>query len=706
MQNIQLYIEGQRMSMFKDESISLTQTIQNVKDIAKVFTNFTKTFSLPASKDNNKVFQHYYNYNIDDGFDARVKKNATIELNYLPFQKGKIKLDGVDMVNGKPYAYRITFFGNTIDLKDLLGEDKLDSLTWLNNFTTDYSMANVKSGLTSGLNFTVDSVTYNDALVVPLITHTTRLFYNSTISGSTDSEYPNPNGGNLYYHNGTHHHHGVYWEELKFAIRVPLIIKAIEEKYSLTFSTDFFASYNSVYNSMYMWMHRKKGNIDDPNAPQTYDNLVQFGLPNSTMNNVLVVGENIVITGFTGSHKLVSTFTVRAPDETSDYTVQIIKDGTVVESETQTAPSGIQIDTQMGNGIYNVNVIVSETFTVGNATTDAVEFEANDLVNLQSQTFTVSTYDIAATKQFSGTAQMPNMKVIDFLTGLFKMFNLTAFKQDNGVIKVLTLDEYYRYGEEYVIDEYIDNNNSQVDVALPYKEIDFKYKGLGTKLAIQHSQLTQGTTWGSAEYRGGTDEVNEIAGTIYKVEAPFEHMKYERMLDAGNSYSDTDAQVGWFVDDNDQSYLGQPLLFYPVQITNGTEISFLEDDDSSSGSHVSIDDYFIPSNSVSTNSNADNRTIHFNQENNEYSPTQSFTGNLFSTYYANYIGDVFKTKRRLTKVKAFLPLKILRRYTLADKFVIANRVYRINSITTNLKNGESDLELLNDFGSYPDPGPY
>ena len=49
MQNIQLYIEGNGMDMFKDESVSLTQTIQNVKDIAKVFTNFTKTFSLPRS---------------------------------------------------------------------------------------------------------------------------------------------------------------------------------------------------------------------------------------------------------------------------------------------------------------------------------------------------------------------------------------------------------------------------------------------------------------------------------------------------------------------------------------------------------------------------------------------------------------------------------------------------------------------------------
>ena len=52
-------------------------------------------------------------------------------------------------------------------------------------------------------------------------------------------------------------------------------------------------------------------------------------------------------------------------------------------------------------------------------------------------------------------------------------------------------------------------------------------------------------------------------------------------------------------------------------------------------------------------------------------------------------------KRRIIKFKAFLPLKILRKYTLADKFIINNQEYRINSITTNLGTGESDLELLN-----------
>ena len=553
-------------------------------------------------------------------------------------------------------------------------------------------MATVKAALQAGKDITVDSSTYTDALVVPLITHTTRLYYNSTSHGSADTEYPDPTGGNLYYHNGSHHHHGVYWEELKYAIRVHLIIKAIEEQYNITFSTDFFNTTNDPYYNLYMWMHRKKGNIDDPNAPETYDHIVDFGLPDTSgWNHLTISGEDIIVSGLTGAHKILATFTVD-PDasETSNYTVQLLKGGTVIETFSNTAPTDVAVSADLGNGTYNVKIIVSETFTV----TD-VEFDASDLLQPISDTFNSGSFTINATKTFSGTAQMPKMKVIDFLTGLFKMFNLTAFKQDDGTIKVETLDDFYAGGSTFTIDEYVDMSQRQIDVALPYKEIDFKFKGIGTKLAIQHAQLTQGTEWGTAEYRGGDNEIDEMAGGIYKVEAPFEHMKFERMLDAGNNYSNTDAQVGWFVDDNDDPYLGEALLFYPIQITNGTGISFLEDEDSGSGSHVEIDDYIIPSNSVSTNASTDDDNIHFNQELNEYTPSGDFAGTLFANYYTTYITDVFKVKRRLVKFKAYLPLKILRTYTLADKFVIGNQEYRINSITTNLETGESDLELLN-----------
>ena len=59
-----IYNDTNRVDQFKDESVSFTQTIQNVKDIKKIFTEFTKTFALPASKKNNKIFKHYYNYDI------------------------------------------------------------------------------------------------------------------------------------------------------------------------------------------------------------------------------------------------------------------------------------------------------------------------------------------------------------------------------------------------------------------------------------------------------------------------------------------------------------------------------------------------------------------------------------------------------------------------------------------------------------------
>jgi hypothetical protein len=52
---------------------------------------------------------------------------------------------------------------------------------------------------------------------------------------------------------------------------------------------------------------------------------------------------------------------------------------------------------------------------------------------------------------------------------------------------------------------------------------------------------------------------------------------------------------------------------------------------------------------------------------------------------------------RLTKVTIYLPLSILLNYTLADRFIINGNSYKINSITTNLENGKSELELLNDL---------
>src|SRR5210317_142353 len=690
MQNIQLYIEGNRMDMFKDESVSLTQTIQNVKDIAKVFTNFTKTFSLPASKGNNKVFEHYYNYDIVNGFDARVKKDSTIELNYLPFEKGKIKLEGVDMKNNKPYAYRITFFGSIVDLKDVLGDDTLQALGWLDNFKKPYSSSGIYTGLTSGYDITVDSVSYTKAMITPLISHTTRLFYDSK---NHTGEYPDPNGGNLFAHSsGEGHHHGVYYGELKYAIRLHLIIKAIEEQYpEIEFTTDFFNTSNDAYYGLYMWLHRKKGDVNDPNQVLQYEEYVDFGL-DSTMTNVISVGEEITVTGHTTGNKLSTTLTIRPNSaETSRYEVEVTRDGSTFATGSA-ENSDLQLDMQLPNGTYKVLLKVTEEFVFGETGVEnAVDWEFSDLLVPESHTFDVTQFTVPAEFEFLPTKQIPTMKVIDFLTGVFKMFNLTAFVQDDGKIKVQTLDSFYSGGTSYDISEYVDIDSSQVNIALPYREIQFEYKGLGTTLALQHEQLSNsGIGWGTLEYNANSGE--NLDGGIYTVEAPFEHMKFERLRD-GNSTTTTTIQVGWCVDDNDDAYIGEPILFYPIYQLNQDEIRFLTGEDTG---QTDTNDYYILSNSFALSSSTSAININFNAELNEYTSDGTFTDTLFDDYYTTYITDVFDVKRRLSKYKAFLPLKILRNYTLADRFVVNNRSYKINSINTNLGTGESEIELLNE----------
>ena len=162
MQKLQLYLGSDRIDLFGDESVSVTQTIQNVRDIAKVFTDFSQTFSVPASPKNNILFKHYYNFNIVGGFDALNKVAGSIELNSIPFKSGFIRLEGVDLRKEKAYAYRITFFGKTVNLKDLIGEDQLSALGSLSSLNVVYSADKIRELLE------VDGAD----LITPLITHT------------------------------------------------------------------------------------------------------------------------------------------------------------------------------------------------------------------------------------------------------------------------------------------------------------------------------------------------------------------------------------------------------------------------------------------------------------------------------------------------------------------------------------------------------
>jgi len=229
---------------------------------------------------------------------------------------------------------------------------------------------------------------------------------------------------------------------------------------------------------------------------------------------------------------------------------------------------------------------------------------------------------------------------------------------------------------------------------LPYKEVEFKYEGLETKLAKQHEQLSN-ISWGTEQYRG--DDYFDANPETYVVELPFEHMKYEKLTGDGNA----DPQVGWFVDDNNSPYFGRPLLFYAKKPEGTqTEIRFLITENSGSPdvegvNYDDINTYFMPSNSMRFDNTVSEANINFRNEINEYTLTNQFEDTLFKVYYQNYISQVFQNNRRLTTVYAYLPIRILQEFNLSDLIAITDKNYTINEIETDFNTGRSKLELIN-----------
>ena len=145
------------------------------------------------------------------------------------------------------------------------------------------------------------------------------------------------------------------------------------------------------------------------------------------------------------------------------------------------------------------------------------------------------------------------------------------------------------------------------------------------------------------------------------------------------------------------------MLFYPIGFYSPSNdpISFIDavDLNNVAISHKALSDVPVnmPFNTVSTLGSINAFQLNFNTEISEWSRDTDHNQSIFVKYYKDYIESVFNTKQRLTKLKAYLPMRILLNYGLGDRFIVAGNQYKINSISTNLLTGESDIELLNDL---------
>ena len=670
---VQLYIQDTRVDLFQDETFSITDSIQNVSDISKVFTPFSKQFSLPASQVNNKLFKHYYNFNIQDGFDARFTVNARIEINHTPFKSGKIRLNGVSMKDNHPHTYKVVFFGEPNSLKELFADEDLNALNPLSTYDINYSNSDFLQAFKVGLQSTnVDATnTSNRNVVVPLILLENYYTYNT---GSTNQ-----------LHNVNF---PVLQPDLKPAIKLKRIIEAIQTQYDITFNMSdsgsvktFFGS--DMFDELYLWLHREKSPISAPETdPPT------FGVDTTTKNKKLTFadftyasGDGDVLTNDTLIVDRGDSYNIRisvTPSVTSTGEV-IVKDIKTNEllfyKENISFTSGASktiplVDLTSGNlsqRTYDIQIrLNSETNITFTAVSMLINKNATTAHNYTASNFTLGSNIFIQD-------YIPKMKVIDFLTGLFKMFNLVAYtKRGSSTIFVQTFDDFMTIGETRDITKYVDVSQSTIDRPVPYNQVNFKYSSPVTQTSLRFvNQFSQ--VFGDLNYSAP----EKYDGQSFNQDVPFERtVLINQQTSAGVT---TGNILAWWVDDKGDTALGKPYIFFNRVV----------DSSSYPVTSLNLTAYNAPSN-VSSD---ENHTLNFGAEYDEFNGDVN-TNSLFSRFYQEYIQQTFNQNGRIIKVSAQLPVSFILNYSVNDIIVINGQEYYINSLNTNLATGKSELELI------------
>lgn len=685
-------LEYNRIDLFSDENISVVSSVQNINDIAKTFTDFSQTFTIPASVQNNKIFKHWYDNSNNDYFSTLIKANAYIEIDTIPFRKGKVQLQGCNMKDNIAQDYSITFIGTLGNLKDTFAGLFLKDLTDT-TYDFPYTQANVLLKVTSNTATTPASPN----VYFPLVTSNNLWEYGNGYDINTAAE-------------------PIRTTELFPALRVKAILNMIETQFGINFTGSFLTDtrftplFMLMKNAEQFFLAKQELKFDfiyefsgyGSGIPYTNETGISANLTTNRITIGNVPNHSITIFGKTYIfEKVVAGVTVIPQTFGIEYSITTYKNGilfqespTWVSSNTFNGSSYIfESTSEIGTGDYyeyslnysaqmeyQMSFLATATYRASDGTTFLPYYTANITTNY-------SVYNITPTYYLPLKYYFPEMKIEEFFSGLLKMFNLTCTSEDGINYNLETLEDYYSNGNYVDITKHLVSENKSLNRVKTYKKINFEYEKSQSLINVGFNSAN-GIEYGSLFYT----PVPPADGEEYNIKLPFETLNFSNL-----NYR---LQVGYCLKTDFKAYIPKPILLY-ASILDGSFVIdmtaqgvnfYVATTPTGSGTAYQMYRPFGQENYTLT----DSFSINFNEQ-------QSTLNNviceksLYNQYYENYLGNIFNPKARLIKVDTMLPTSVLTTLKLNDRIILRDARYIINTMTTNLTTGLVKFELLTDF---------
>ena len=679
MRGISVYIEGKLLDLFKDEQINITSIQQNVQDISKVFTDFSQSFTVPATPNNNGIFEYFYENSLNSTIDYNVRREALIEIDLTTFRRGKISLEKTEVKNNEPYSYQITFYGDVASLKDTFGESKLVDITDLSSTDFSYTSSAVSQRITD------DATEY--PVRFPLIVGRNITYGDG---GSTDIS-----------HTGSG---SISYTELFPALAVYQIFNAIQTQYEITFNGLFLN--NDRFKRAYLLCQNAETFVYSTAAQLAQQQNLDTGSQNtnptavagdffSEVNDTLTITNTLPSTMFPSLSPSGGTFlfprhqvlfsVYNVSDTSITYYVDVYLNGQLAQTfesmGNQTFTVCDHPNGSIGTREYKFYLRAQGPLTYNYLVRyeQFAQYVTENLLGIPSTQDVYNYYSsqstFATTATLSVLNYMPDMKIVDFFKGILQMFNLTCYGTAKDVYQIEPLDDWYQKGAIVDITQYTDIKSVKIDRLKLYKNISFNYQESECATNNFFRELTGGRDYGN------TSQVFDYDGGEYKIDLPFENMMMQK-------FENTDLQIGETLNTDIQTYIPKPLVMYQYDTTSA-QWRFNE------GASVTNMTTYIPFGQdlrLGTN----DFTLNFNQDISTFL-LETVPNTLFAVYYAPYLLNLYNLKNRKTNVKTNLPISLLTGLQLNDRVIIRDKRYMIESMKSNLNTGDVDLVLINDF---------
>ena len=644
-----------RIELFEDEKISVTSSIQNVNDISKVFTDYSQSFTIPASANNNEIFKHWYENSLDNGFDQRLRYDGYIEVDTQTFRIGRWQLESATIKNNRVEDYKITFYGELKSLMDKFGEDKLNDVREINDYTFEYNGTNVR-------NLVQSSTAQN--VMFPLITSDRVWQYNG--GGANDIS---TSGG------------AINFNELFPALKVTKIFEAIATKYNLNFSGTFLNQ--EKFTKAYLWLkgndsrrfvstsQRKQLLFTDntTSLPRIFN--IQDNIYNLLNSNNTHLGSNI----YSSEPKF--TVIINFPASVNHRVFIYKNDSLFTTLEFTSASTIVTIPNTYRNGAYKIFV---ESFTPTTYTYSySFTYRRLNLVtgNLTFPVISLGSSSGSLNSNINLLNYLPDMKVSDFFSGMLRMFNLTAYSTDGVNFTLEQLENWYYLGGIKDLSQYC-TTDLNFERIKPYRKINFEYEKSENVLSREFFANN------SREY-GNLSSTFNTDGSDYSIKLPFENLLFSK-------FTGTDLQVGYALKSDLTPYAPKPIILYLTENKPGT-LYF-----NNGTTTTNINQFMNFGQDCIDNVDLTRNTLNWGVEISSYF-LEPINNSLFNNYYLAYLNNLYSLKSRMVKVKMRLPYLELLNLKLNDRVVIRDKRYIINSFTTDLITFESDFELIQDFRS-------